>query len=225
VEEPQPCGRCADPVPAEHAAAADEVFLVNGEKAADRGAADLGIVTTCTPDGEGKWSGDYTQVLLGKHVRIVVDNDTKGAAHGKVVSAALAPHVAEVKVIQLPGLPPKGDLWDWIETGGTRARLTEIVEKTVAVDPQTVDAAQPTRRRERSREEPRAPSASPAAVQPVNATNLLTQMLNDTGNADRLIAFRGTELRYCPALRKWLVWDGRRWAVDGQRSHPPGGQR
>lgn len=194
--------------------AANEVFLVNGEKAADRGAADLGIVTTCTPDGEAKWSGDYTQALLGKHVRIVVDNDTKGATHGKVVSTALAPHVAEVKVIQLPGLPPKGDLWDWIEAGGTRDQLKEIVEKTVAVDPQTVDIAQPARRRERSRKESRAPSPAPVAVQPANAANLLTQMLNDTGNADRFIAFRGSELRYCPAIRKWLVWDGRRWAVD-----------
>jgi hypothetical protein len=100
-------------------AAADEVFITNGEKAADRGAAELGIVTTCTPDGEGKWSGEYTKPLLGKAVRILVDNDTKGETHGKVVSAALAPYVAEVKVIQLPGLPPKGDLWDWIEAGGT----------------------------------------------------------------------------------------------------------
>ncbi|MGD0000184.1 MAG: hypothetical protein ABSE21_08795, partial [Bryobacteraceae bacterium] len=74
--------------------------------------------------------------------------------------------------------------------------------------------APPARRRERSRKEVGAPSPAPAAVQPANATSLLTQLLNDTGNADRLIAFRGTELRYCPAIRKWLVWDGRRWAVD-----------
>ena len=64
-------------------AAADEIFLVNGEKAADRGAAELGIVTTCAPDGEGKWRGEYTKPLVGKLVRIVVDNDAKGAAHGK----------------------------------------------------------------------------------------------------------------------------------------------
>jgi len=60
----------------------------------------------------------------------------------------------------------------------------------------------------------RAASPGAALVPPPNATSLLTQLLNDTGNADRLIAFRGTELRYCPAIRKWLVWDGRRWAVD-----------
>ena len=195
-------------------ASADEVFLTNGEKAADRGAAELGIVTTCTPDGEGKWSAEYTRPLAGKAVRILVDNDTKGATHGKVVSAALAPHAREVKVIQLPGLPPKGDLWDWIEAGGTLDQLKEIVEKTVAVKapPPAVPraGAPPPNPTVKSK------VASPAAatVPPPNATNLLMQLLNDTGNADRLIAFRGTELRYCPAIRKWLVWDGRRWAVD-----------
>ena len=45
-------------------ATADEIFLVNGEKAADRGAAELGIVTTCAPDGEGKWCGEYTRPLV-----------------------------------------------------------------------------------------------------------------------------------------------------------------
>lgn len=30
----------------------------------------------------------------------------------------------------------------------------------------------------------------------------------------RLILKFGNRLRYCPAFRKWLVWDGRRWAVD-----------
>ena len=39
-------------------------------------------------------------------------------------------------------------------------------------------------------------------------------LANDHGNASRLIVLYGGELRYCHALRKWLVWDGKRWAVD-----------
>jgi len=104
-------------------AAATEIFIVNGEKAADRGAGELGIVTTCTPDGEGKWLGQYSKALIGKIVRIVIDRDEKGELHGQVVSEALAPHAAEVKIVRLAGLPPKGDLWDWIEAGGTREQL------------------------------------------------------------------------------------------------------
>src|ERR1019366_10403718 len=43
---------------------------------------------------------------------------------------------------------------------------------------------------------------------------LLSFHLNDSGNADRIIAFCGKDLRYCHAFKKWLVWDGKRWAVD-----------
>ena len=38
--------------------------------------------------------------------------------------------------------------------------------------------------------------------------------LTDLGNAERLVARHGDDLRYCHPWRKWLAWDGRRWAVD-----------
>lgn len=38
--------------------------------------------------------------------------------------------------------------------------------------------------------------------------------LTDLGNSERLIARHGGDLRYCHAWRKWLVWDGTRWAID-----------
>jgi putative DNA primase/helicase len=38
--------------------------------------------------------------------------------------------------------------------------------------------------------------------------------LTDLGNAQRLVEFHGDDLRYVAAWRKWLVWDGTRWAVD-----------
>ena len=36
----------------------------------------------------------------------------------------------------------------------------------------------------------------------------------DSGNADRLVVLHGADLRYCYAFRKWLRWDGKRWAID-----------
>src|SRR5947207_14471256 len=44
--------------------------------------------------------------------------------------------------------------------------------------------------------------------------DLLGCLLNDHGNAERLITMSGHDLRYCHAMKKWLVWDGMRWAVD-----------
>jgi putative DNA primase/helicase len=36
----------------------------------------------------------------------------------------------------------------------------------------------------------------------------------DLGNAERLVARNGDDLRYCHPWRKWLDWDGKRWAID-----------
>ncbi len=38
--------------------------------------------------------------------------------------------------------------------------------------------------------------------------------LTDLGNAQRLVALHGVSLRFCPAWRRWLVWDGTRWRTD-----------
>jgi putative DNA primase/helicase len=38
--------------------------------------------------------------------------------------------------------------------------------------------------------------------------------LTDTGNAERLVRRHGHEIRYCAPRKRWLVWDGKRWAWD-----------
>ena len=40
------------------------------------------------------------------------------------------------------------------------------------------------------------------------------RQLSDMGNAERFIARCGHDAKYCPAWKNWLLWDGRRWAVD-----------
>ena len=46
------------------------------------------------------------------------------------------------------------------------------------------------------------------------APDLLGYLHNDHGNACRLIALHGEDMRYCYPFKKWLTWDGQRWAVD-----------
>jgi len=36
----------------------------------------------------------------------------------------------------------------------------------------------------------------------------------DYGNAERLIARHGKDIRYCPPWKRWLIWDGKRWCRD-----------
>jgi len=59
-----------------------------------------------------------------------------------------------------------------------------------------------------------APRQPPDPGPPFDGPNLLGQLLNDAGNAERIMALYGDGLRYCHALNRWLVWDGRRWASD-----------
>jgi len=56
------------------------------------------------------------------------------------------------------------------------------------------------------------PRAAPGP--PLEGPDLLGYLFNDAGNADRIIALHGAGMRYCHALRRWLVWDGWRWAAD-----------
>jgi putative DNA primase/helicase len=52
-----------------------------------------------------------------------------------------------------------------------------------------------------------------AAAQPSGSRDLLKFYSADVGNAERLVAQHGADLKYCFAFRKWLIWDGQRWAA------------
>jgi putative DNA primase/helicase len=44
--------------------------------------------------------------------------------------------------------------------------------------------------------------------------DLLSQPWNDYGNCQRLLASYPDDLKYCPPMRKFLIWDGQRYKVD-----------
>lgn len=63
---------------------------------------------------------------------------------------------------------------------------------------------------------PKSPAPDSArAAQPATGAEIDRGLkLTDWGNAERLVALHGQDLRYCHPWKKWLVWDGRRWAID-----------
>lgn len=103
------------------------VFIVEGEKDADRLAA-LGLTATCNAGGAGRWPAELTGHFVGADVVVLPDNDDPGRAHGEKVEAALAGTAARVRVVELPGLPVKGDVSDWLDAGGTVAELVALAE-------------------------------------------------------------------------------------------------
>jgi len=104
------------------------VFVVEGEKDADR-LAKLGLVATTSVGGAGKWHAEYNQYLAGRKVVVLPDNDEPGRDHAQRVAASLRGVAASVKVLALPGLPPKGDVSDWLDKGGTPKNLMTLAAK------------------------------------------------------------------------------------------------
>lgn len=106
----------------------DTVFVVEGEADVDR-LRDLGLLATTNSGGAGKWREEYTEILRGREVVILPDNDEPGRKHAKQVAASLLTAECEVKILELPNLPPKGDVSDWLAAGGTVEELKELTEK------------------------------------------------------------------------------------------------
>lgn len=109
------------------------IFLCEGEKDADR-LKSLGLTATTNPQGAGKWLPEYTEMLRGKKVVILPDNDPAGESHLNRIVPALTPVTADIRVLRLPGLPPKGDVSDWLDKGGTVEQLMQLVESASIPD-------------------------------------------------------------------------------------------
>lgn len=115
------------------------VFIVEGEKDADRLAAH-NLTATTNAGGAGKWRDDYGEFLRGRDVVILPDNDEPGRKHARQVARALHGIAASVRILELPGLPPKGDVSDWLDAGGTVEELHRLVESASSEPPQQTDA-------------------------------------------------------------------------------------
>jgi hypothetical protein len=110
------------------------VFVCEGEKDVDL-LADLGVTATCNPGGALKWRPEYNHYFAGKKVVILPDNDVPGHQHAQAVARNLSGLATSVKVVELPGLPDKGDVSDWLKIGGTKEKLLELAEATLAWSP------------------------------------------------------------------------------------------
>jgi len=66
----------------------------------------------------------------------------------------------------------------------------------------------------RPRDQPRQQPASAGQATEHRAATFSVIHNTDLGNARRLVARHGTDIRYCHAWGAWFIWDGRRWAKD-----------
>jgi P4 family phage/plasmid primase-like protien len=96
--------------------------------------------------------------------------------------------------------------WAAHEHGGDHSAAARAYRKAV-------NAADPTPPRSTTT----MTDAPPAVLEAASAggpEHLDQQPYSDLGNARRLVAEHGDDLRYAPQLGHWLAWDGMRWATD-----------
>lgn len=116
------------------------VFITEGEKDADRLAAE-GLIGTCNHGGAGKWRPELCRWLKDRDVVIVPDNDHPGRKHAEDVARQLHAFARRIRVMELPGLPAKGDdVSDWLDAGHTVEDLRRLAAEAPAWQPEAADA-------------------------------------------------------------------------------------
>jgi putative DNA primase/helicase len=103
-------------------AGANRVLVVEGEKCADA-ARSLGFTATTSAGGAQAANKTDWRSLAGKEVWILPDNDAPGRGYTDTTAGLLVKlnPTTMVKLIELPGLPPGGDIADWIDAHGDAA--------------------------------------------------------------------------------------------------------
>jgi len=183
---------------------AKEIFLTEGEKAADallsNGISALGTVTGAS----GTPGDDALRPLLSRPVCLWPDNDDPGRKHMQRIGAALLRlgHV-DVRIIDWKGAPEKGDAADLFALEGARdefdALTDEAREFTGTKTKEVTTATTPT------------VATDPA---PAEVPNLEKFPLTDAGNAEFIAARFGRDLRRDHARKRWLYFSGHRWTPD-----------
>jgi hypothetical protein len=123
----------------------EEVVIAAGEKDVNALWA-LGIPATTNALGEsGKWLDGYTQQLVAagiKRIYIFPDNDLPGQTHAEQVARAFQAAGLAARLVLLPGVPPGGDVSDFVDLHGGRAKeelLKLIRDADVRPQPEMTD--------------------------------------------------------------------------------------
>ncbi|MEN6350735.1 MAG: AAA family ATPase [Syntrophomonas sp.] len=103
------------------------VLIVEGEKDCDR-LVKLGFTATTNHGGAGKWGENHSKYFTaGSKVVILPDNDEPGRKHARSVAGQLHSQGCQVRIIELPGLPEKGDVSDWLDAGHDKPELMKLI--------------------------------------------------------------------------------------------------
>jgi hypothetical protein len=109
------------------------IFGVEGEKDADS-LTKLGLPAFTLLGGAGKWYPEVLPYFKDKNIILLPDNDALGREHMERLAHVFIETAASIKIVELPGLEQKGDISNWIASGGTKEKLLDLCKKTLVYE-------------------------------------------------------------------------------------------
>ena len=149
-----------------------------------------GFLAVTGTAGASTWKKEWSAHFKGRKVAICYDCDEAGNNGAQRVAAALVGVASEVRIVKMPlkGTKEDKDVSDYFRSGKTAADFQALLDAT---DVYKCDNLDSTRRR-----------------------SFGGFPLTDLGNAQRLIAMHGNDVRFSPIMKRWLYFDGKRWIRD-----------
>lgn len=105
---------------------ATTLFIPEGEKDVHTLEA-WGLLATCNDGGAEKFTREHAEHCRGFRCVLLEDNDEKGRSHVAIARSHLQAVGNKIYRLLLPDLPPKGDVTDWKEAGGTKEEFLELL--------------------------------------------------------------------------------------------------
>ena len=107
------------------------IYITEGEGKCDDFINSFDLPATTFVGGAGKFWSEVLPYFNGKHIILLPDNDDPGKEHMTRLAGEFVKTAASVKILELPGLEPKGDVSDFISAGGTKEALLDLCKKTL----------------------------------------------------------------------------------------------
>ena len=192
------------------------VFIPEGEKKVDA-LRSWGFTATCNSGGAKKWQKGYATYFRGRDVVLLADNDPPNAVTGKSagrehvekVKSQLEGIAKSVRFLDLPNLPPKGDIVDWIADGGTKEQFEKLVEDLFSISNSL-----------KRLKVPLMPLQSPPITSPAAPT--IQQPIRAIDDPERLAAAFlklhsiGDAYRHVFWCENWYRWNGRNYEIQSK---------
>ena len=114
-----------------------DILVLEGEKDCDN-AEKIGLVATTFHGGTGKWREEYSKWFKEAKVICIPDNDSAGREGMDSIASEIIKVAKSVRWLELPDIPEKGDLTDWLEVkDNSHTKFQELIDKSTKWNKET----------------------------------------------------------------------------------------